>query len=118
RSGTGVKHEAAAIRAELEPVLAEMLKVVVPYAGDYSFAVEGHTDWNPVKGGGVFGSNWELSSARAIVVRDRLEHVGVGRGQIRIEGYADTKRLPEPVLAGLSDDERLARHRRVVVRIY
>src|SRR5436190_1374571 len=71
-----------------------------------------------ITGGSAFASNWELSSARAIVVRQRLEDVGIDRTRIRVEGYADTKPLPESVLAGLDAEQRLARHRRVVVRIY
>ncbi|MGC4120587.1 MAG: hypothetical protein QM765_39610 [Myxococcales bacterium] len=52
------------------------------------------------------------------MVRQRLEDVGVPRTRIRVEGYADTKPLSEETLKGLSPEERLARHRRVVVRIY
>ena len=66
----------------------------------------------------AFASNWELSSARAIVVRQRLEDVGIARGRVRVEGYADTKPLPEEQLKGLTPEERMARLRRVVVRIY
>jgi hypothetical protein len=44
--------------------------------------------------------------------------VGITRERIRVEGYADTIPLPETTLEGLSDEERLARHRRVIVRIY
>jgi flagellar motor protein MotB len=44
--------------------------------------------------------------------------VGVEDRRIRVEGYADTIPLPDDELEGLSDTERLARHRRVVVRIY
>jgi chemotaxis protein MotB len=68
--------------------------------------------------GGAFPTNWELSSARAIVVRQRLEVAGINRERIRVEGYADTKPLPEEHLVGLNPEQRLARHRRVVVRIY
>jgi chemotaxis protein MotB len=95
-----------------------MLRVLVPYSKKYNFAVEGHTDVNPIAAGSIFRSNWELSSARAIIVRERLEDVGIERGRIRVEGYADTKPLAEKVLAGLAEAERLARHRRVIVRIY
>jgi len=92
-----------------------MLQVLVPYSTKYSFAVEGHTDVTPMTNG---GSNWDLSSDRAIVLRQRLEDVGIVRSRIRVEGYADTKPLPEDQLKGLSPEQRLARHRRVVVRIY
>lgn len=108
----------AQIRPELEQTLASMLQVLSPYSTKYSFAVEGHTDSTPIVSGGLFASNWELSSARAIVVRQRLEEAGISRSSIRVEGYADTKPLPEEQLTGLSPQERLARHRRVVVRIY
>ncbi len=107
----------AVIRPETESVVMSMLQVLVPYSSKYSFAVEGHTDSTPIAGG-TFRSNWELSSARAIIVRQRLEDVGIARATIRVEGYADTKPLPPDQLEGLSLEERLAKHRRVVVRIY
>ena len=107
----------AAIRPELEQIINAMLTTLTPYSSKYQFAVEGHTDPTPINGG-TFASNWELSSARAIVVRQRLEDVGIARGRVRVEGYADTKPLPEEQLKGLTPEERMARLRRVVVRIY
>jgi chemotaxis protein MotB len=103
------------IRSEHEQTIRSMLQVLVPYAKKYNFAVEGHTDTVPMVGA---VTNWELSSSRAITVRQRLEDVGVDRGKVRVEGYADTKPLAEVELKGLSAEERLARHRRVIVRIY
>ena len=44
-----------------------------PTRRKYAFAVEGHTDSTPIVNGAAFATNWELSSARAIVVRQRLE---------------------------------------------
>jgi chemotaxis protein MotB len=108
----------AQIRSEFEQTVTSMLQVLAPYSTKYSFAVEGHTDSTPIVSGGPFATNWELSSARAIVVRQRLEDAGISASRIRVEGYADTKPLPEEQLTGLSPQERLARHRRVVVRIY
>lgn len=107
----------ALVRPEHEDTLASMLQVLARYATKYSFAVEGHTDSNPIASA-QFPSNWELSAARAIVVRQRLEKVGVPRERIRVEGYADTRPLPEAELKDLSPADRLARHRRVVVRMY
>ncbi|MEQ8977585.1 MAG: OmpA family protein, partial [Deltaproteobacteria bacterium] len=63
-------------------------------------------------------SNWELSTERANAVRGKLEDVGVDRTRIRVEGYADTRPLPAKELEGLDEEERLARHRRVIVRVY
>lgn len=107
----------ADIKADIQKTLDSMLGTLTPYSKRYRFAIEGHTDSRPIVGG-AYRSNWELSTARANAVRERLEGVGVGRGTIRVEGYADTRPLPEKTLAGLSDEERLARHRRVVLRIY
>lgn len=103
------------IRPENDATVSSMLQVLTPYSSKYQFAVEGHTDAIPMVG---LVTNWELSSSRAIAVRQRLEDVGVAKGRIRVEGYADTKPLPEAEVQGLSPEERLARHRRVVVRIY
>jgi chemotaxis protein MotB len=108
----------AQVRPEQEQTLDQMLDTLVPYARKYEFAVEGHTDDRPIVGGTVFANNWELSAARANAVRSRLELVGIDQERIRVEGYADTEPLPETSLTGLSEAERLARHRRVVVRIY
>lgn len=108
----------ARIRPELADTVTSMLRLLAPYSDKYQFAVEGHTDSTPLVNGTTFATNWELSAARAIVVRQRLEDVGIARERIRVEGYADTKPLPEPQLAGLDGEQRLARHRRVVVRIY
>lgn len=108
----------ADIRKEQEEVLDRMLQTLVPYADRYGFAVEGHTDTTPIGVNSIYASNWELSTGRANAVRSRLELVGVERERIRVEGYADTVPLPEEALEGLSPDERLARHRRVIVRIY
>lgn len=117
-SGLVFDSGSATIRTEQAPTIDRMLQTLVPYAGKYAFAVEGHTDSTPVVAGGAYETNWELSADRANAVRSRLETVGVEQGRIRVEGYADTVPLPEESLAGLRPDDRLARHRRVVVRIY
>ncbi|MFZ9519753.1 MAG: OmpA/MotB family protein [Silvanigrellaceae bacterium] len=118
-SGIMFDSGSAAIRGEWEQTLNSLFKTLSAYGKKYSFAVEGHTDITPiVQGAGKFASNWELASSRAIELRSRLEGHGIPRDHIRVEAYADTKPLPESELAGLNDDERLARHRRVVVRVY
>ncbi|MDP2345293.1 MAG: flagellar motor protein MotB [Deltaproteobacteria bacterium] len=108
----------AIIRRDFEAALDSMLLVLKPYSEKYNFAIEGHTDATPVLPSSQFPSNWELSAARAIVVRARLEGIGIDRARIRVEGYADTKPLPATELAALPPGERDARLRRVVVRIY
>ena len=108
----------AEVRPEQEGTLESMLRTLVPYAEHYDFAIEGHTDSMPIVNGAIYASTWELSAGRANAVRSRLESVGIEEKRIRVEGYADTDPLPEESLMGLSPEERLARHRRVIVRIY
>ena len=117
-SGLVFDSGAAQIRPEQTEVVDRMLQTLVPYADLYGFAVEGHTDATPISVGSYYASNWELSTDRANAVRSRLELVGVARERVRVEGYADTVPLPPESLEGLTEGERLARHRRVIVRIY
>lgn len=116
-SGVTFASGSEAILAQMEEPLAKVLKVLTPYAGKYNFAVEGHTDETPISSG-RFKSNWELSSARAMQVRERLETVGVEKHRIRVEAYGETKALDPETLNGLTRDQVLAKHRRVVVRLY
>lgn len=108
-SGSGV------VRPENEETLQGMLNTLAPYRDKYRFAIEGHTDSTPMTGP---MTNWELSTKRANAVRARLETAGIASDRIRVEGYADTVKLDEELLVGLTEQERLARHRRVVVRVY
>jgi chemotaxis protein MotB len=117
-SGIVFDSGSAVIRPEQSDVLDKMLGTLVPYAGKYAFAVEGHTDSNPILPGSPYKSNWELSTDRANAVRSRLEGAGLAQGRIRVEGYADTIALPESELVGLDEPHRLARYRRVIVRIF
>ncbi len=118
-SGVVFDTGSAIIRQEWESILGKVLEKLVPYSTKYTFAVEGHTDSTPISSGTQkFYSNWELSSARAMEVRRKLETVGIAPPKIRVEAYADTKPLPPEDLQGLSPENRLARHRRVIVRIF
>ncbi len=114
-SGLVFDSGSSVIRTEHTGTLQSMLGTLVPYRDKYQFAVEGHTDEVPMVGP---VTNWELSTGRANAVRSNLETVGVEPERIRVEGYADTVKLDEELLRGLSAEERLARHRRVVVRVY
>ncbi|NCG21002.1 MAG: OmpA family protein [Rhodobacterales bacterium] len=117
-SGLMFDSGSATIRGDQASVLDSMLQTLVPYGQRYGFAIEGHTDSTPFGDGFSYRSNWDLSTDRANAVRFRLEGVGVDQDRIRVEGYADTIALPEDELEGLSEEERLARHRRVIVRVY
>jgi chemotaxis protein MotB len=117
-SGVTFASGKAEIRSEMLDPLQKVLAPLVPLANKYQFAVEGHTDRIPIGGGSPYKSNWELSSARSLEVRERLEGMGVPRVRIRVEAYADTRPLPADQIKGLNEEEALARARRVVVRLY
>lgn len=116
-SGVLFNSGSADIMQIMESPLSAVLLVLKPYTEKYAVAVEGHTDERPIKTG-VYKSNWELSSARAMRIRERLESNGVDPHRIRVEAYADNKALPADVTKGLDNERRLAKHRRVVVRLY
>ena len=117
-SGVTFASGRAEIRPEMIEPLTKVLTSLVPLGGKYRFAVEGHTDSVPIGSTSIFKSNWELSSARSLAVRERLETIGLPRERIRVEAYADTHLLPAETLKGLPQEEALARHRRVVIRLY
>jgi chemotaxis protein MotB len=76
--------------------------------------VEGHTDNVPISGGGLYPSNWELSTARATsVVRFLIDH-GARAWRLSAAGYADTK--PIASNSSLSGRHRNRRVEIVVLR--
>lgn len=107
----------ANIRTEWDPILKKLLARLKPYTEKYRIAIEGHTDNLPITSS-RFPSNWELSSERAMQVRQRLEISGVNSQKMRIEAYGDTKPPPANELQGLNGDQANARRRRVVVRLF
>jgi chemotaxis protein MotB len=117
-SGVTFASGQAEIRTEMLEPLTKVLTPLIGLAGKYQFAVEGHSDNVPIGEKSHYRSNWELSAARSLEVRDRLETMGVPRNRIRVEAYADTRPLPADEVKGLSQEETLARNRRVVVRLY
>ena len=57
-------------------------------------AVEGHTDSQPIVGGGPYPTNWELSTARATaVVRYLIDDHHLDPHRLSAAGYADTRPL-------------------------
>lgn len=98
---------------KLAPEINAALQAQIPFP----IAIEGHTDNIPLREGGAFPSNWELSTARAsATVRYLINEGGVvapeGQGKLSAIGYADT--WPKP---GYSNDtpEGRAANRRIEI---
>ncbi|MDB4988589.1 MAG: Flagellar motor rotation protein MotB [Myxococcaceae bacterium] len=73
------------------------------------FQIAGHTDNIPIKSA-KFPSNWELSTARAVVVTKFLSEKGVDPNRVSAAGYADT----QPVAAN-TDAEGRKQNRRIEI---
>lgn len=116
-SGVIFQSGSAELNPEVSGPLDQVLKILLPYKNRYHYAIEGHTDERPISTQ-VFKSNWELSSERAMRIRERLETLGVPGQKIRVEAYADGKPLEKKLLVGLTPEQQLAKHRRVVIRLF
>ncbi len=82
--------------AELEPegrsVLDAMASALAVLPNN--IAIEGHTDNQPIIGGGLYPTNWELSTARATsVLRYLIDTHHLNPARLSAAGYADTRPL-------------------------
>jgi chemotaxis protein MotB len=77
-----------------------------------SFQVSGHTDNLPIKTKGEFASNWELSTARAVVVVKFLAQQGVTPAALSAAGYSEF----DPV-ASNGDSANRSKNRRIEISL-
>jgi chemotaxis protein MotB len=99
RDGTEVviqlleKDSFASGNAELEreslDALAKVGRLVAGMKG--AITVSGHTDNVPIRQGGAYRSNWDLSAARASSVAHELLQAGVDPARLMVSGHADTQ---------------------------
>jgi chemotaxis protein MotB len=98
-------------QAVLAPAARAIIDGLVPALSRTAnkLRIEGHTDDVPIATA-LFPSNWELSTARAISVADRLERGGIDRGRLSVAGYAEF----HPLVTGAGAEQR-AQNRRVEI---
>ncbi len=82
------QNEITALAVTIKDIAAE-----IPQDVNWIMRVDGHTDRQPIKGGGPFATNWELSSARAITVVKLLIADGVPAEHLAATGFADNQPL-------------------------
>jgi chemotaxis protein MotB len=99
----------AALSPEAQPVIHLLAPVLREFPVDIK--VQGHTDDVPVLGG-QFGSNWDLSAARAVSVVNLLVADGVPPARLSATGFGEY----QPVLPNTTPDGRNA-NRRVVLSV-
>lgn len=100
-------------KAELKDKAKNILKPIVEELKTVpnEIAVEGHTDNVPIRGG-YYSTNWELSMARAYVVINYMEELGVNPKRLSGIGYGEHR----PV-ADNSTPEGRAKNRRIEISL-
>lgn len=96
------------IKTEGQRALEELSEVLQDLS-DRNFLVAGHTDNIPIRSG-RFGSNWELSTARAVTVVQFLQEKGVSPENLAAAGYGEY----DPVASNEDADTR-ALNRRIEI---
>jgi len=79
----------AALEAGSLATLSRVGTLVAGMTG--AITVSGHTDNVPVRNGGSYRSNWELSAARAASVAHELLAAGLDPTRLMVSGHADTQ---------------------------
>ncbi len=98
-------------------LMKEIIPVVAKEADGFGIIVEGHTDNVPISGG-VYPSNWELSSVRACTVLRLFESSGFDRNRLKAIGWGDSKPLiKNEDNRGIASVENQAQNRRVVIKV-
>ena len=96
------------LKKEGQDALAQVASVLTTIP-NRDFQIAGHTDNIPIKSA-KFPSNWELSTARAVVVTKFLAENKVDPARLSAAGYADT----QPV-ASNTDAEGRKQNRRIEI---
>jgi len=96
--------------------IADILRVIaeeIPDGIDWFIRVDGHTDNIPIRPGGRFADNWELSQARALsVVRFMSEDLGIDPRRLAANGFGEF----QPVNP-LNTPEARAQNRRIEMKL-
>ncbi|WP_420393456.1 peptidoglycan -binding protein [Acuticoccus sp.] len=101
------RQEMATLAQELIALGAE-----IPDDIDWVLRVDGHTDARPVSGTGRFGSNWDLSAARAIAVVQYLIAQGVSPERLVAAGFGEFNPLVDA-----ETPEAYERNRRIELKL-
>jgi len=99
--------EISALAVTIKDIAAE-----IPPDIRWILRVDGHTDRQPIRPGGPFQTNWELSAARAITVVKLLNTDGVPAEHLAATGFADNQPL-DPA----DTPDAYARNRRIELRL-
>ena len=80
---------------------------------DWVLRVDGHTDDRPIRSGGEFADNWELSQGRSLsVVRFLINELGFEPERLAATGFGEHR----PIAEG-EDDAAKSRNRRIEFKL-
>jgi chemotaxis protein MotB len=82
------------------------LETEIPEEIPWVLQVNGHTDAQPMRVGGPFASNWELSTARALSVVEILQAEGVSPNRLAAAGFGEHQPLVEGNTPAAFDQNR------------
>ncbi|TCT42838.1 peptidoglycan -binding protein [Martelella mediterranea] len=101
-------------REELSKLASALLEIAPEIPDDINWVlrVDGHTDDVPIRAGGQFADNWELSTARANSVVRYLISQGVPAKRLVAAGFAEY----QPIAEGNSPEAR-AQNRRIEFKL-
>ena len=84
-----------------------------PQEIDWILRVDGHTDVDPIRDGGIFKDNWELSQARSLsVVRYLIDEFDFEPKRLAATGFGEHR----PIASG-SSEEAKSRNRRIELKL-
>jgi chemotaxis protein MotB len=99
------KHQLAAFADTLKNIAAR-----IPNDIDWILRVDGHTDKRPYSG--LYGGNWELSTARAIAVVQFLIDQGIPPNRLVAAGFAEFRPLVDA-----DNDDAYRKNRRIELKL-
>jgi chemotaxis protein MotB len=100
--------------AELSKVADAVTQLANEIPGDIPWVlqVNGHTDKQPITGGGRFRSNWDLSAARAISVVQFFASKGIAPEHLVAAGYGEFQPLDDE-----NTPDAYAKNRRIELKL-
>ena len=101
-------------KVELNKVASAIIDLAKEIPDDIPWVLQinGHTDKQPISGGGRFKSNWELSAARAISVVEYFISQGIPPDRLVAAGYGEY----QPLVDGDTPDV-YAQNRRIELKL-
>ncbi len=101
-------------KVQLNKVASAIVDLIkeIPEDIPWVLQINGHTDKQPISGGGRFKSNWELSAARAISVVEFFISQGIPADRLVAAGYGEY----QPLVEG-DTPEDFAQNRRIELKL-